>query len=795
MKINFALLKRFATLAVLVLTSVFIIQVVFSNLTQIGDIWKNVSLDAILLSGVLFLLYLYFRAVSWFFILKSLGKYLALPDNFSTWFLGESARYIPGNVWSFLGRVYLAKQKNIPRRVTSLSLAIEISLLLMTTAILSIPAIIETNFLVENFKLIWLEITLLLILLLVVGLLIFAPLSRYFLKLKNFWQQVGKVNFHLILLASVLQILAWSCYGLAGWYFINQLAPQINLVLVFSSMIFVWLIGYLSLVTPMGLGVREGLLVLIIGPLIGVVPATVAALFLRGILVISEVINLILWSYLQQKELLSKLWHRIMARLDLITLSALMIIYAVVMSVLAILRHNSFASNYDLANMDQTIWNTMHGNVFMMTQGTDLISRLSTHVDLILILLSPLYLLWNDVRFLLVAQSVLLSLGAIPVFLLAKKLLKNSFLGLVIVCLYLLNPGMQWTNLYDFHAVALAIPLLLTTFYFAYQASHDQTNWRWYWLFFILALLTKEEISLFLAMMGLAIAIFYKAWKQGLLSLLIGLVWFPMMIFLVIPHFNPAGQHWAFNQWFLPTKEDLIQKNYLGLLDLIKGDAVNSNAAAYYLALLKPFSFLPLLGLPWVLLGLPEVLINITSGYAGMQSITLHYDSGVTPALVIGVTFALSYLVWILKKSPLSRHSDYLSVVLGVSLIFIAARVDYHFGPLPISPSCWCYVYRTDQDDYQFENVLQKIPKEASVAASGEVRPHVSHRINSYSLPTYTNQTDYIALIDQNRLIGDSSPHSFEVGLIKQFSQPDSQFMLVTHLGHFYLYKNVNSQY
>src|SRR5581483_637775 len=149
-------------------------------------------------------------------------------------------------------------------------------------------------------------------------------------------------------------------------------------------------------------------------------------------------------------------------------LAILILLYTFAFSYFSILRHNAFASGFDLSNMDQTIWNTLHGRIFALTGTKGTISRFSIHADIILILLTPLYLIWDNVRTLLIFQSLSLALGAIPVYLLTFKLLKQKGLALLFVCIYFLNPGMQWVNIYDFHGVALAIPLVLSTFYFAY---------------------------------------------------------------------------------------------------------------------------------------------------------------------------------------------------------------------------------------------------------------------------------------------------------------------------------------
>src|SRR5690606_35418815 len=118
--------------------------------------------------------------------------------------------------------------------------------------------------------------------------------------------------------------------------------------------------------------------------------------------------------------------------------------------------------------MDQTVWNTLHGRVFQFTNpdGIENISRLAFHADFILILLSPLYLIWSDPRMLLLVQTVVLGLGGYFVYKIALHVLKHKTLAVVFSILFLLNPLVQKQNLYDFHAVTLATTFLLAGWYF-----------------------------------------------------------------------------------------------------------------------------------------------------------------------------------------------------------------------------------------------------------------------------------------------------------------------------------------
>src|SRR5438093_11681188 len=99
---------------------------------------------------------------------------------------------------------------------------------------------------------------------------------------------------------------------------------------------------------------------------------------------------------------------------------------AIVMSVESMLRYDTFkATAFDLGNMDQVLWNTIHGRFFQFTnQAIDWYgppTRLAIHFEPIILPLSLLYVFHADPRILLVFQTLTLGSGALPVFLLTRR--------------------------------------------------------------------------------------------------------------------------------------------------------------------------------------------------------------------------------------------------------------------------------------------------------------------------------------------------------------------------------------
>ncbi len=469
-------------------------------------------------------------------------------------------------------------------------------------------------------------------------------------------------------------------------------------------------------------------------------------------------------------------WHFILLFLFIST-------YIIIFSWLSILRHKAFASFGDLANMDQTVWNTVNGRFFSFINKGQYVSRFSVHSDIILVLISLIYLIWSNVRLLVALESFFLGLGALPVFLISQKILKNKLVSLVVSLAYLLNPGMQWTNIFDFHAVSLAIPFLLFAFYFMLEEK-----WKQYFFFILLAIMTKEQISLYVSVFGLYI-FFFKNKKVGLITFLFGITWFLTMIFIVIPYFSPDKTHWAM-KWYIENSIENqrieIGKLLINKINFVKNDKF---AREYPFLLLKPFGFLPVFAFSWLIFSLPEFLINLFGGIALMRTIMYHYDSGITPSLVLSTIFAIKYLsVFFQKFFP--KIGKFAPFFLSCWLIFSAIRVNYYYSPLPTSPSVWKFYYEPKKDDVEFEKVLQKLPKKASIAASSEVRPHVSQREWIYEVPYGVGKADFVALIDENRQVGDHNPKILEAKIINELNK-NQNYKLIKKIGHFYLFEKL----
>lgn len=421
------------------------------------------------------------------------------------------------------------------------------------------------------------------------------------------------------------------------------------------------------------------------------------------------------------------------SRAPYVVLATVTVLFAAVFSWLSLARHTAFQSHaFDLGNMDQAVWNTLHGHLLRFTDmdvgHTVLTSRLAIHVEPLLLLFAPLYLIHSGPETLLVAQSVIVATGAVPAYLLARAALARVWISLAFPFAYLLHPSLQNVLLDDFHAVALSAAFLLWAIYFLCRARMVP-----FALFAVLAIATKEEVGLIVACLGIW-ALVRRRPLAGALCLVGGIGWFLLCVAVIIPHFNLAGHSPYLARYrYLGHGLTGIVGGALRHPGLVLRTLVSEPRLQYLLDLTHPLGFTPLLALPVFGLALPVLLINLLSTDATMYSGFYQYSAETVPIVVVAAIFGLA---WIERRSLVSRlpTTSWLTPTL-CGLVMVASLVDsrvYGFTPLADG-----YLVPSAGAHQQLENqALSLIPPQSVVAAADEIEPHLADRRWVYVLPT-----------------------------------------------------------
>jgi uncharacterized membrane protein len=381
--------------------------------------------------------------------------------------------------------------------------------------------------------------------------------------------------------------------------------------------------------------------------------------------------------------------------------------------------------------MVQAVWSTAHGHVLQMTGlHGDQISRLGAHVDPILMLFAPLWWIWPSPDMLLVVQALVVPLGALPVFLLARKHLGSARAALGFAIAYLLYPATGWLTLNEFHPVALATPLLLFAFWYL-----DEDRLLPFAFFAIGAAACKEEIALVVAGFGIWYAVSRRRWLVGTVVAAAGATWSAVAIGVVIPHYHAGAESDFYGRYSeVGGSAGGIAKTLFMHPLRIAEAAFSSRDIRFLLDLIAPLAALCLLAPLVLVAALPELAINLLSATTTQTSIHFHYTAGLISPLVIAAVFGAK------------RFRRWPRTVATVAVV--AALVgNYALGPipgwrrLPGGQKFQATAARVTRHDRVADRALDLVPAKAVVSATNTLGAHLSARRRVLSFPFLQDAT------------------------------------------------------
>ncbi|WP_437687673.1 DUF2079 domain-containing protein [Sorangium sp. So ce176] len=452
-------------------------------------------------------------------------------------------------------------------------------------------------------------------------------------------------------------------------------------------------------------------------------------------------------------------------RLAPLAVAALWAGYAFFFSRLAITNHHALHTRTpDLGYYDNIFYQSIHGRPL----GCSWIKagyHGSAHFDPILVLLSPLYLLYPRAEFLLVLQSVWLGAGVIPVYLLARDKLEHRGKAILLAAVWAIYPALHGTNMYEFHSLTLISPLIVWLLYF-YETGRD----RLYWVALAALLLCREDVSLLMCFIGLYAILDRRPGRTrlGWVTIATSLVYFVVvkLFFMTSAGIIMSGKDaYSFAYYYQE-----LMPNRSGLGGLLVSLLTNPVFALkvmlaepkilFLLQLFVPLCFLPFLAKPgrWMLAY--GLMFCLLASRDAVFSIHFQYS-----AVLFPIAFALAPIG--LKRAADSAPAAYfgldgrrLSRALLAATLVASALVSWKFGGLVENASFrggFSRVARRLTPDQEatyawVRQQVEAIPPGAVVGATSKMGPHISNRKEAYFYPGDRAALVHYVLLDEGEL-------------------------------------------
>jgi len=484
--------------------------------------------------------------------------------------------------------------------------------------------------------------------------------------------------------------------------------------------------------------------------------------------------------------LLNSRYHKI--RVSDLIVYFMVLIYFVVFSLFTVARHYTFKTNaFDLGIENQALYTTLFNGKFFY-ETPDAYYTLSgsffgLHFTPITFILLPIYYIYPHPETLLIFQSAVLALAAIPLYFLARTLMKgNNVIPVGLAAAYLMNPFIHTANAYDFH-----IECLLPLFSLMALYSLESKKWKGFVVFSILSAVIIDFaaiITFFIGIYGIL-----KNWNPFIrlikgkevlaeeYDILIGsfliVATSVLLIFLAIVTISYFGPPPLSSVWIEVFPK--LGKNYADILRNIVMEPGRIISAIsfdgiykliYLTSLFLPTFFLAFYSPKELILCFPWVAISALTSVNTLYQPNYHFGAFIVPFILYATTHSLAKLqpknlgrldLFKRIRTPLTTTILVMIAVSPLSPIPHASSDSAAYAGLPIP------THHTD--------LLQKavilIPDNASVFAQNHIFAHFANRVDVFVSLPFGVIVDY-AIADRTQH-DYKTPHAFRETFQQQF--------------------------
>ncbi|GBE57870.1 hypothetical protein BMS3Abin01_00796 [bacterium BMS3Abin01] len=390
-------------------------------------------------------------------------------------------------------------------------------------------------------------------------------------------------------------------------------------------------------------------------------------------------------------------------------------LYFVVFAGLALLAYSQFRYHSDLAQYNQTLWATLRGDFFYSSLEETSGSYLSTHVSPFLLMILPVYALYQSPITILVLRSLALALAAVPLFYCVRRLTGSGIAGLLLSAAFLFHPEIVSQHFTSGYEVVFVAVFFFAAFYFFMEKRFGL------FMFFLLMVLTVREDFIPVALVFSFYSLLKRMpWKWVVAPFAAWIVWQSVVVLI----FAATTEHWVFNFYYGHFGDSPAQ-----MVKTIAGHPLYALEETWRLQKSYVYNLLMPMGLvlPWTSLVSIFALPNLATFLARSNDVSLaaggiaHYSVLIVSALWLGI---VSFINRAQQRVPAAdrRRTAIIFSVIFITLIGSAAHLWTYNLPLgkPAAAAA-------------LDKAIDMVPADAPVASNdGRVFPRLSSRWGLY---------------------------------------------------------------
>ena len=379
---------------------------------------------------------------------------------------------------------------------------------------------------------------------------------------------------------------------------------------------------------------------------------------------------------------------------------------------------------FDLGNMVQAVWSTAQGRPLEITMGPtgEQMLRLGGHVDPILALLAPLWIIAPTPLALAAAQIGACAVGALPVFWLGRKHLGSEAAAGLLALAYLAYPWLAWSAAEAMHPVTLAIPLLLYAIWFL-----DDDRLGAFAAVAILASLTGELVGVTLAALGLWYGLVRRR-RAGFVIAAAGASWTVFCLVVIIPAVTGGSSMFYDLYASVGSSPQGVVRTLFTDPGAIASALFSRRDLLYVFALIAPTAGLCLLAPSLLAVAIPQLAANGLSSQLTATDPRLHLVSVPIPFVIAASVFGI---VRLRSERRVAAAFIALALSVGLSAMFGPWHGTKHNG----------WLYGTPSSDHlaALRTGIALVPDGAAVSTTNRAGSHLSARRRVFTVPLVEN--------------------------------------------------------
>ena len=446
------------------------------------------------------------------------------------------------------------------------------------------------------------------------------------------------------------------------------------------------------------------------------------------------------------------------------------LIYIIFFGTTSIIQHYALNTHAeDLGMFTQVVWNTLHGNIAYTTLKHECFFK--EHFAPIYIIISPLYIIFNTPVTLLVIQTIMLALMALPVYYIANLKLKSPLAAFALSLSYLFCPHIHCANLFDFHQEVIEGFLILTAFYLILKSRIVMAC-----ILLALAFSCKEDVSLNVIPLALLL-IFKEKKKIGIPLLIISVLYFVIATKFIIPAFNSPGEGSVFFAvrygWLGSNPFEIMKNSLLNPVKVIE-HVLTLDKIAVVARMLLPIAFMNLANFWGIFLFILPLFANLLSSFQPQYTLSAHYAVVIMPFVYLGAIYGANTLDFSFKSYKTKYRLWIFVIIASILAAFAFAPHTFNMRKCKITPHKKLF--------YSFK---KQIPEKAKLSTQVDLLPHLAHREKVYLFPEILD-AEYV-LIDTKGNVWPCSYEDYRKHVNKLMS--NRKFKKVAEKDGYYLFK------